>query len=286
MRVANLAGRAVLLTGSGAVDIHDASGGLFSPDPQALFGRWDDLAAWHACAGPRGHDEPEAYAETSLGPPVPKPRQVFAIGVNYADHAAEAGSGAEGKPPWPATFTKFPACLAGPYARVCLPAGLVDWEVELVVVIRRRARRITAADAWDCVAGLTVGQDLSERITQLSGPAPQQYSLGKSYPGFGPTGPAVVTLDEIADPGDLQIGCDLNGQTMQDARTSEMIFTVPELIEKLSAVTTLFPGDLIFTGTPAGIGGARTPPRFLRPGDVLTSSIEGVGTLRTSFQEA
>ncbi|MFI0353206.1 fumarylacetoacetate hydrolase family protein [Actinomadura sp. 9N407] len=284
MRVANLAGRAVLLVADGALDVHKASGGLFGPDPQELYARWDELRAWEA----RGEAsaEPQPYDAADLGPAVPAPRQVFAIGVNYREHAAESNIDVSERPPWPPTFTKFPSCLAGPHVQVTLPDGLVDWEVELVVVIGRRTGRVTAAGAWGHVAGLTVGQDLSERITQLSGPVPQQYSLGKSYPGFGPIGPAVVTLDDLGDPDDLRIGCELNGETMQDARTSEMIFSVPELVERLSAVAPLLPGDVIFTGTPAGIGGTRTPPRFLEAGDELVSRIEGLGTLRTTFKGA
>jgi 2-keto-4-pentenoate hydratase/2-oxohepta-3-ene-1,7-dioic acid hydratase in catechol pathway len=284
MRVANLAGRAVLLVADGALDVHKASGGLFGPDPQELYARWDELRAWEA----RGEAsaEPRPYDAADLGPAVPAPRQVFAIGVNYREHAAESNIDVSERSPWPPTFTKFPSCLAGPQVQVTLPDGLVDWEVELVVVIGRRTGQVTAAGAWDHVAGLTVGQDLSERITQLSGPVPQQYSLGKSYPGFGPIGPAVVTLDDLGDPDDLRIGCELNGETMQDARTSEMIFSVPELVERLSAVAPLLPGDVIFTGTPAGIGGTRTPPRFLKAGDELVSRIEGLGTLRTTFKGA
>lgn len=282
MRVANLAGRAVVLSGGGSVDLNRASGGRFGPDPQELYERWDELRDWWT--GSRA--EPEPYRESDLREPVPRPRQVFAIGVNYVEHAAEAGAGTAERPPWPPTFTKFPSSLTGPYATVALPDGLVDWEVELVAVIGRTAHRVPTGKAWDHVAGLTVGQDLSERITQLSGPAPQQYALGKSYPGFGPLGPAVVTLDELADPGDLAIGCALNGEPMQDARTSEMIFSVPELVERLSAIATLHPGDLIFTGTPGGVGGARTPPRFLAPGDELVSRVEGLGALRTTFERA
>jgi 2-keto-4-pentenoate hydratase/2-oxohepta-3-ene-1,7-dioic acid hydratase in catechol pathway len=162
---------------------------------------------------------------------------------------------------------------------------MVDWEVELVAVIGRAAHRVPADDAWAYVAGLTVGQDLTERITQWSGSAPQQFSLGKSYPGFGPLGPAVVTLDEFDDPADLRIGCEVNGVSMQSASTSEMTFNVPELVSRLSAVLPLLPGDLIFTGTPAGIGATRVPPVFLKAGDELVSRIEGIGTLRTTFGE-
>lgn len=277
MRIANLAGRAVLLAEGGAVDVHKASGGALGPDPQALFERWEEVRpALAALAG-----EAVPYDEAELGAPVPRPGQVFAIGVNYRDHAEEAEL--EAAASWPVTFTKFPSCLTGPRARVELPEGWVDWEAELVVVIGRGGHRIDAGAAWEHVAGLTVGQDLSERIGQWSGPAPQQFSLGKSHPGFGPTGPAVVTLDELPDPGDLRVGCALNGETMQDGRTGDMIFSVPELIARLSAVALLCPGDLIFTGTPAGIGATRTPPRFLAPGDELVTSIEHLGSLRTTF---
>ncbi|MFE9687234.1 fumarylacetoacetate hydrolase family protein [Streptomyces sp. NPDC006285] len=284
MRIANLSGRAVALVDNGAIDLHRATSGRFGPDPQSLYERWDELRDWSVSG------EPEPYKESDLGPPVPAPRQVFAIGINYRDHAAEADVDVDvdvsQRAPYPPTFTKFPSCLTGPHAEVCLPEGLVDWEVELVVVIGRRAHRVTVDDAWSHVAGLTVGQDLSERLTQLSGPAPQQYCLGKSYPGFGPTGPAVVTVDELGDPDDLPINCEVNGESMQDARTSEMIFRVPELIERLSSVSPLLPGDLIFTGTPAGIGGTRTPPQFLAPGDELVSRIAGIGALHTTFKGA
>ncbi|ROO86813.1 2-keto-4-pentenoate hydratase/2-oxohepta-3-ene-1,7-dioic acid hydratase in catechol pathway [Actinocorallia herbida] len=277
MRIANLAGRAVLLTGDGAVDVHKASGGVLGPDPQALFERWEE--ALPVLAALEGEAVP--YADDDLRPPVPRPSQVFAIGVNYRDHAEEAEL--EAASSWPVTFTKFPSCLTGPVARVDLPEGWVDWEAELVVVIGRGGHRIAEDAAWEHVAGLTVGQDLSERIGQWSGPAPQQFSLGKSHPGFGPTGPAVVTLEEIPEPGDLRIGCTLNGETMQDGRTGNMILSVPELIAKLSAVTLLRSGDLIFTGTPAGIGATRTPPRLLAAGDELVTTIEHLGALRTTF---
>ena len=283
MRIANLAGRAVLLVPDGAIDIHKASGGTLGPDPGSIFERWDDLRP--QLAGLAG--EPVRYAEADLLAPVPSPRQIFAIGINYAEHAAEAELAAPkaSEAGAPVTFTKFASCLTGPISRVVLPQGMVDWEVELVAVIGRVAHRVPVEDAWTYVAGLTVGQDLSERITQWSGAAPQQFSLGKSYPGFGPLGPAVVTLDEFDDPGDLQIGCEVNGVSMQSASTGEMTFDVPELVSRLSAVLPLLPGDLIFTGTPAGIGATRVPPVFLKDGDELVSRIEGIGTLRTTFGE-
>lgn len=288
MRIGNLRGRAVLVTDPstssgtvGAVDVAEASDGRFGPDPQGLFDDWDGFVAWAAALDT--DEVASAPVDSSeLGAPVPFPRQVFAIGLNYAEHAAEAGY-----PPdaMPVTFTKFPSCIVGPDAVVELPEGHVDWEVELVVVIGRKAHRVDRDNAWDYVAGLTIGQDLSERITQLQGSAPQ-FSLGKSFPGFGPTGPWLVTPDEFGDRDDLAISCTLSGEGMQSSRTSMMLYDVPELLVRLSAVCPLLPGDIIFSGTPSGIGNRRTPPRFIQPGEVLVSEIEGIGTLTTRFAPA
>ena len=206
---------------------------------------------------------------------MPAPRQVFAIGLNYRTHAEESGMQVPGVP---ATFTKFPACLNGPFDDVELSAATVDWEVELVAVIGRRADRVAEVDGWSHVAGLTVGQDISDRQLQFA--AGSQFSLGKSRRGYGPLGPCVVTVDEFANPDDLGLGCSIDGETMQDARTSDLIFNVPRLVAELSAVLPLLPGDIIFTGTPAGVGAARQPPRFLQPGQTLESWIEGIGTIR------
>ena len=201
--------------------------------------------------------------------------------MNYAAHAAEAGLE---NPTFPPTFTKFPTCLTGPDATVELPSEFVDWEVELVVVIGQLAYDVAIGDGWRHVAGLTVGQDLSERIVQTRPPAPQ-FSLGKSFPGFGPIGPWVVTPDELDDPDDLALGCTVNGEEVQKSRTSDLIFGVDALVHHLSSITPLLPGDLIFTGTPSGVGGTRTPPRFLAPGDELVSTIDGVGTIHTHLVE-
>ncbi len=193
---------------------------------------------------------------------------------------AESGLGV---PDQPSVFTKFPSCITGPYGDVALPpGGHTDWEVELVVVIGVAARHVAESDAWSHVAGLTVGQDISERISQLAG-APAQFSLGKSFPGFGPTGPWLVTVDEFANPDDLELGCSVNGDQMQKARTSYLIISVPQLIAKLSAVVTLLPGDIIFTGTPAGVGMGRDPQHWLAPGDEVVSYVEGIGELRQRF---
>jgi 2,4-didehydro-3-deoxy-L-rhamnonate hydrolase len=273
MRVANADGQAVLVVDDGIVDIATASGGALPTDAQLLYERWDDVRA--LADRVQGPEQP--FELPALQAPVPRPRQVFAIGMNYAAHAAEAGVEA---PEFPPTFTKFPTCLTGPDAAVALPSAFVDWEVELVAVIGSAAYEVEVGRGWSHVAGLTVGQDLSERIVQTRPPAPQ-FSLGKSFPGFGPIGPWVITPDELDDPDDLALGCTVNGEEVQKSRTSDLIFGVDALVHLLSSITPLLPGDLIFTGTPSGVGGTRTPPRFLAPGDELVSTIEGIGTIHT-----
>jgi 2-keto-4-pentenoate hydratase/2-oxohepta-3-ene-1,7-dioic acid hydratase in catechol pathway len=209
---------------------------------------------------------------------------VFGIGLNYRDHAAESGLPVPaGEPP---VFTKFPSCITGPHGDIELPpGGHVDWEVELVAVIGRHARHVPAGRGLEYVAGYAVGQDVSERVLQLAA-TPPQFSMGKSLPGFGPVGPWLVTLDELADPGDLALGCEINGEPVQSSRTSQLIFGVPALVANLSASVLLLPGDIIFTGTPAGVGLGRNPQRWLAGGDVLTSHIEGIGEMRHRFVAA
>lgn len=276
MRMANLSGRLVLIDGDRAVDVERASAGRFGPDVQGIYQVFDEFRDWAASAKlPAG----EAFDPARLGSPAPAPRQLFAIGLNYKAHADESGFAA---PPSPAVFTKFVSSIAGPYTEVQMPDGDVDWEIELVAVVGRLAYRVDRAHAWEHIAGLTAGQDISERVLQMVGAAPQ-FSLAKSYPGFAPMGPHLVTPDEFADPDDLELGCAIDGVQMQKARTSQMIFSVPELVVSLSAVLPLYPGDVIFTGTPAGVGLGRTPKRYLHAGEVLTSEIEGIGTLRQTF---
>lgn len=280
MKILNLSGRLSLQVDGGAIDVAEASGGRFGPDVQSVFDVWDDFRTWAVRFDDTAAPTVE-IVDAELGAPAPRPPQVFAIGLNYAGHAAEAGHGVPMDRP--VVFTKFPASITGPYSTIGLPDGKVDWEVELVVVIGRRAENVRAADAWSHVAGLTIGQDLSERVLQSSGPAPAQYNLGKSFTGFAPIGPALVTPDEMANPDDLELSCSLNGVEMQRARTSEMIFSVPDIIAFLSGVVPLLPGDVIFTGTPAGIGAARTPQVFISPGDELASQVEFLGEMRHQF---
>jgi 2,4-didehydro-3-deoxy-L-rhamnonate hydrolase len=272
MRIANLSDRLVLLRAGGAVDVHTASGGRFGPDPQSAYDDWAAFAEW--ARGAVGEEMP--YSAADLGAPVPRPRQVFAIGLNYVKHAKESGLPLPEKP---MVFTKFPSAVTGPTGRIALSGDSVDWEVELVAVIGAPAHRVDTADAWSHVAGLTVGQDLSDRSVQQTG-TPAQFSMGKSFPGFAPIGPAVITVDEFDDPDDLRVGTDLNGTTVQDSRTSDLVFSIPELIAYLSGIVTLLPGDLIFTGTPEGVGLGRTPPSYLNDGDTLVTTIEGIGAMR------
>jgi 2,4-didehydro-3-deoxy-L-rhamnonate hydrolase len=271
VKIATVNDRAVLVLDDAIADIATASDGRFGPDPMALFDEWDavvELAAT-VTAGTAPLDE------SALGCPVPRPRQVFAIGLNYRSHAEESGMAI---PDVPATFTKFPASLAGPFDDIEIPNGSIDWEVELVAVVGRRADRVLEADAWDHIAGLTVGQDISDRHLQFAAAA--QFSLGKSRRGFGPMGPWVVTPDEVPDRDDLALGCSVDGDVVQDARTSDLIFSIPQLVAELSSVLPLLPGDIIFTGTPAGVGVTRQPARFLQAGEVLETWIEGIGTIR------
>jgi 2,4-didehydro-3-deoxy-L-rhamnonate hydrolase len=277
VRIGNLSGRLVLVTDHGAIDVEESSAGRFGADPQAVYERWREFRAWAATAGT---DDAAPFRPDELGPPAPRPAQVFALGANYRSHADEGGLAT---PEWPMVFAKYVSSFAGPVGEIELPTGAVDWEVELVAVIGQLARNVPAQQAWNYVAGLTIGQDLSERDLQLRGEFPQM-SLGKSLPGFSPTGPFLVTPDSFGNPDDLAISCTLDGETVQAARTRDLTFSVPQLVAELSAWLPLLPGDVVFTGTPAGVGLARKPPRFLRPGDELVSEIEEIGSMRHTFR--
>jgi len=279
VRIANADGRAAVVRDGSAFDINTASKGRFSADPQAVFEEWAELRRWEAATPMQPADGvalESLVAAGVLGSPAPRPRQVFGIGLNYKSHAIEANLPL---PEFPVVFTKFPSCLTGPYADLPLLSDTVDWEAELVVVVGEGGSNVAASQAWERIAGIAVGQDISDRIVQTRPPVPQ-FSLGKSFPGFGPFGPVLVTADEFADPDDLELTCSVNGTTVQRARTSDMIFSVPELISYVSSIVQLLPGDVIFTGTPAGVGGGRDPQWYLRDGDLLETGIAGVGAIR------
>jgi 2-keto-4-pentenoate hydratase/2-oxohepta-3-ene-1,7-dioic acid hydratase in catechol pathway len=286
MRLANYANRATAVVGdAGAeriLDIATASSGRFGPDVAAIYEAWDEFLSWFTTLVDVAADTDGQFDRRKLGPPSPHPRQVFAIGLNYDAHAAE--SGFESPTDLPPVFVKYVSSFSGPDTTIAIPpGGNVDWEVELVAVIGRPISKIDESAAWSHVAGLTVGQDISERVSQLRGPA-AQFGLGKSFPGFSPQGPWLVTLDEFRDMDDLELGCALDGEEVQKGRTRDLIFSVPKLIATLSHTVTLYPGDVLFTGTPAGVGVGRQPPRFIRPGERLDSWIEGIGELHQVFE--
>ena len=233
MRIANLNGRAALVADGRALDIATASDGALSSDPAALFGDWDALLAWASGKDPAADPASVPFRAVELGAPSPRPTQVFGIGLNYADHAREAGLDL---PTAPVVFTKFSSSVVGPDADVSLPGDTVDWEAELVVVIGRGGRDIPAEEAASRIAGYTVGQDLSERTVQWQG-SPAQFSMGKSFEGFAPTGPVLVTADEL-DPANLRVTTTIHTgdatAVVQDSRTDQLIFGIPELIARLS----------------------------------------------------
>ncbi|MCA9115450.1 MAG: fumarylacetoacetate hydrolase family protein [Planctomycetaceae bacterium] len=212
--------------------------------------------------------------------PIPRPGKVLCIGLNYRDHAEESGMAI---PNEPVCFSKFSSCVIGPQDEIRLPSvsKKVDYEAELVAVIGQGGRNISTADAMKHVAGYMNGNDVSARDWQAGRPG-GQWLLGKTPDTFAPLGPWLVTADEIADPHQLGIRLRLNGELMQDSSTSQLIFKLPELIAHVSQLITLEPGDVIFTGTPPGVGMARKPPVFLQDGDVVEVEIDGLGVLHNS----
>lgn len=229
-------------------------------------------------------------AAVELLAPIPRPRKnVFCLGRNYAEHAAESlrAIGQEVKvPAYPNVFTKAPTAITGPFADIPYDASLtteIDWEVELTAVVGRAGRHIAKADALAYVFGYTILNDVSARDIQHKPGV--QFFQGKSLDAASPVGPVIVTADEIPDPQKLRLRLLLNGEVKQDDTTANMLFDTATIIEVLSRVLTLEPGDLIATGTPAGVGFARTPPEFLKPGDVMESEIKGIGTMRNRIVE-
>lgn len=267
-RLTNINGRSAFQFDDGFVDVAKTAGDESLADPMIAIARFGELSAlYEKAAG-------SAKAAGTPGVCVPKPSKVFGIGLNYKSHAAESNMEL---PPAPLTFTKFPSCLVGPTADVELSGDTVDWEVEIVVVVGKGGRHIAESAAWSHIAGLTLGQDISDRKVQTAG-KPPQFSLGKSFDTYGPIGPAIVSVDAFPNRDDIGLWCDVSGERMQDSRTSNLIFTIPYLVSYLSSICTLESGDVIFTGTPDGVGMARG--RLLKAGDVIDSGAEVIGTLR------
>lgn len=222
-----------------------------------------------------------ARDQVNLGTPIPNPRKVICIGQNYADHVAEMKSSL---PDHPVLFAKFSNALIGPEDDIQKSplTNQLDYEVELVIVIGKEASEINKEDAFDYIAGYTVGNDTSARDLQKRTP---QWLQGKSHDNSTPIGPYIVTADEISDPENLGIRAFVNGEKRQESTTKELIFTIPTLIEFISSLITLQPGDIIFTGTPHGVGAGMNPPQFLNPGDVVTLEIDGIGKLENKVIE-
>jgi 2-keto-4-pentenoate hydratase/2-oxohepta-3-ene-1,7-dioic acid hydratase in catechol pathway len=210
----------------------------------------------------------------SIEAPIARPGKALAIGLNYRDHAAEGG---QAIPTKPVVFSKVTTCITGPGKPVHRPkvSGALDWEGELVFVMGTAARHVRAADALLYVGGYTIGNDVSVRDWQFHAPT---WTMGKGFDTHGPIGPWLVTRDEL-DSGKLGIRTYLNGELKQQSNTSQLIFDVPALIEYLSTAFTLEPGDIVFTGTPAGVGGSRKPPQFMKAGDTVRVEIDGLGAL-------
>lgn len=269
--LANVDGRAALVADDTYYDLEAVSGGALGSDPMEALGRPDLIGELSAGLG--DHQPGGSLAAANLGAPVPAPRNCFGIGLNYAQHAEESKM----KPPEnPLVFTKFPSCIVGPTAEVQMRSDGVDYEGELVVVIGEGGHDISRDDAWDHVIGLTVGQDISDRPAQFMA-KPPQFALGKSFDSYGPTGPVLVSTDSFSDPKDLLLQTWVNGDLRQEDRTSNLLFDVAFLVSFLSHITTLRTGDLIFTGTPDGVGFAQE--KLLEDGDVITTTIEGIGTM-------
>ena len=224
-----------------------------------------------------GHSAAKIRTPIRLGPPIVRPSKIVCIGLNYRDHATETGAAI---PTEPIIFLKATSALTGPFDDVLTPraASKVDWEVELGVVINSRASYVTENHASDYIAGYVLANDISERSFQLDRGG--QWVKGKSADGFAPLGPHFVTPDELGDPHNLKMWLSVNGETMQESTTANMIFGVPKIISYVSQFMTLLPGDVISTGTPAGVGLGREPQKFLQPGDVIETEIEGLGKQR------
>jgi 2-keto-4-pentenoate hydratase/2-oxohepta-3-ene-1,7-dioic acid hydratase in catechol pathway len=269
--------RPVLLAGNHLVDLLSADPGLPSSVRGLLEGGPAALAAASkAAASPKARRIP--VAEGSFLAPIPDPHKIVCLGLNYSDHAQETGAAI---PKDPVLFSKYATALTGHNCPIELPAVSqeVDFEAELVLVVGKRGRHVPAAQAYEYVAGYMVGHDVSARDWQLRKDG-KQWMAGKTFDTFAPTGPFLVTRDEVPAERNLEISLRLNGQVMQSGNTSKMIFGVEQIIPYLSTIFTLEPGDLVFTGTPPGVGMARTPPVWLKPGDVTEVEIESLGTLR------
>ena len=268
---ANVNGKSALVRENSFYDLEAISDGAVSADPMEALTTPEalhDLSANLEAFAASGNVD-----DVVLGAPVPRPTNSFGIGLNYQTHVDEA---AMETPDVPMVFAKLPTCITGPTSDVQMRSGECDYEGELVVVIGLGGKDINEDQGWGHVVGLTVGQDFSDRGAQFMN-TPAQFTLGKSMDSFGPTGPVLVSTDSFPDPADLELRTWVNEELRQQDRTSSLIFSIPKLIAFISRFVTLKTGDLIFTGTPEGVGFRNGV--FLTDGDVVRTSIEGIGTL-------
>ena len=270
-KLANVNGKSSLIYGESYYDINTISQGKISSDPSEVLDSLNDL---HELSSNINNFEPTGLIENSLlGAPITNSRNCFAVGLNYKAHAEESGMEI---PPFPMVFTKHTSCIVGPFEEIQMRSDIVDYEAELVVVIGKKGKNITKDNAWEHVAGLTVGQDISDRAVQFHA-TPPQFNLGKSFDTFGPIGPFLVSPDLVTNKDAVQLQCYVNDELRQETSTDDLIFTVPDIISYISEFLTLNTGDLIFTGTPSGVGA--TQGKLLKHGDIVTTSINEIGTI-------
>ena len=272
-RLANISGRASLVEDGNFYDLEVISDGEFNSDPSDALQNQDRLKQLNSQLPEM---EPTGLVcDSELGPPVSSSANCYAVGLNYKNHAEESGLEI---PDVPMIFTKHTSCLVGPSATIEMRSDAVDYEAELVAVVGKTGKDIRKEDAWDHVAGLCVGQDISDRGVQFSTKNLPQFNLGKSFDTFGPIGPFLVSPDELPNKDGLEIECLVNDEVRQKDNTNDLIFDIPFIICYLSEIVTLNVGDVIFTGTPGGVGVMEG--KFLKEGDILTTHIEGLGYLR------
>jgi len=262
--------KAVLISDNSYFDIETISNGEVSSNSIEALASSDKLSI---LSTKLNEFEPSgSLNDIDLDPPV-IPRNVFAVGLNYKKHAEEANLEL---PPFPMIFTKHSTCISGPKSDICMKSDMVDYEAELVFVIGKGGKDISKEDAWNHVAGLCVGQDISDRPVQFHA-TPPQFNLGKSFDTFGPIGPYIVSKDLFDNKESLKLQCWVNDELRQETLTDDLIFDIPYLVSYISEFITLNTGDVIFTGTPEGVGA--TQGKFLKDGDILKTTIEGIGTL-------
>ena len=270
-KLGTVSGKAVLIKDDHYYDVASLSEGAISSDSVEALKFQTELSDLYETLSEENASG--NLSEVELGNPVPKSPNCYAVGLNYRKHAEESGMDI---PDVPMIFTKHTSCFVGPKANVEMRSDYVDWEVELVAVIGKEGKNISKENALDHVAGLCVGQDISDRPAQFA-TTPAMFNLGKSFDTYGPMGPALVSLDLLENCESLDIECKLNGETVQKSNTSDLIFNISSIISYLSEIVSLNVGDTIWTGTPSGVGIASG--KFLKDGDVLTSSIEGLGSM-------